>query len=113
VEQEITPTREDVLVVVGERRVPLTIGGIGLDIAGRHGRDLTGSEDVPVGQRLADAGLSLSQLQKIVDALVKENLVFQVRGRDLAGNGLPTEGTKAQRRYYLHPRTVEAARATR
>ena len=112
-EQGITPTREDVLAVVEVRPEPLTVGDIGLEVAHRHGRDLAGAQETPVGQRLADVGLSLSGLQKVVDALVTEELVVEVRGRNLYANGLPTAGTKAARRYFLHRRTVEAARAAR
>jgi hypothetical protein len=110
-EQGITPTREDVLAVVELRPEPLTVGDIGLEIARSHGHDLAGAQDAPVGQRLADAGLSLSGVQKLVDGLVTEELVVEVRGRNLYASGLPTVGTKAARRYFLHRRTVEAARA--
>jgi hypothetical protein len=109
-EQGSGPSREVVLAVVGFRKAPLTISDIGLEVAKRQGLELPGTP-VPVGQLLAEAGLSLSALQKVVDALVNEELVVELRGRDLHLNGLPTVGTKAQRRYFLSPRTVEAARS--
>lgn len=91
-------SRDDVLAVVGP--TPLSVGGLGLAVAERAGA-VTGGEQQPVGQRLAAAGLSLSALQKLVDALVAEQLVVEVRGKDLWDRGLPTAGTKAMGRYYL------------
>ena len=92
------PTREHVLGVVG--RSPSSIGDLGLALASAEGVD-TGPHGAPVGQRLAVAGLSLSGLQRLVDELVSDGLVVEVRGKDLWDRGLPTGGTKAMGRYYL------------
>ena len=101
--------RDDVLAVVGAE--PMSIGDVGLAVVRRgnalradgagaleaEGASVAGG----VGQRLAAAGLSLSALQRLVDALVTEHAIEQVRGRDLWDRGLPTAGTKAMGRYYL------------
>jgi hypothetical protein len=91
-------SRDDVLAVVGP--APRSVGALGLAVAERAGA-ATGGEQQPVGPRLAAAGLSLSALQKLVDAMVTEQLVAEVRGKDLWDRGLPTAGTKAMGRYYL------------
>jgi hypothetical protein len=92
---------DDVLACVS--RVPRSIGDLGLAVAALRGADTSGAADQPVGQFLASVGLSLSALQKVVDELVRERRVVQVRGRELWDLQLPTEGTKAQGRYYLSP----------
>lgn len=97
------PTPDDVLAAVS--RLPRSVGDLGLAVAAAHGHDLASAEGQPVGQWLGAAGLSLSALQKIVDELVREGKVVEVRGRDLWDLELPTQGTKAQGRYYLRPAT--------
>ncbi|MCW2616457.1 MAG: hypothetical protein JWN08_3451 [Frankiales bacterium] len=92
------PTTDDVLGVLSD--LPLGIGPLGLEVVRRAGGDL-GDEQAPVGQRLAAAGLSLSALQRLVDAMVADGLVVEIRGKDLWDRGLPTAGTKAMGRYYL------------
>lgn len=92
------PTQEHVLAVLGGR--PTSIGELGLALASAAGVE-TGPESAPVGQRLADAGLSLSGVQRLVDEMVAAGLVLELRGKDLWERGLPTEGTKATGRYYL------------
>lgn len=91
-------TQQDVLSVVSD--VPQSVGSLGESIIAQAGGD-PGDPDAPVGQRLAAAGLSLSALQKTVDAMVSAGEVEQVRGKDLWDRGLPTAGTKAMGRYYL------------
>ena len=98
----MTPTPEQVVAAVGS--LPVSIGALGLQVV----RDAAGAvdagpvdESAPVGQRLARAGLSLSALQRLVDALVAEGRLVEVRGKDLWDRGLPTAGTKAMGRYYL------------
>lgn len=93
------PVAADVLAVVS--RTPRSVGDLGVEIAVAHGADRSSAEGEPVGQWLAAHGLSLSALQKLVDGLVHERRVAQVRGRDLWGLGLPTAGTRAHGRYYL------------
>ena len=94
------PTPADVLGVI--TGLPTGIGELGLTVAALHGSEPTGSE-LPVGQRLASVGLSLSALQKVIDQLVRDGQVREVRGRELWDLGLPTQGTKATGRYYLRP----------
>ena len=96
---ELTP--DDVLAVVS--RTPRSVGDLGLAVVAAHGHDLEVAEGEPVGQRLASAGLSLSALQRVVDQLVREGQVVEVRGRELWALELPTQGTKAMGRYYLSP----------
>lgn len=91
-------SRDDVLAVVGT--TPLSVGALGLAVLERAG-GAPGDQQAPVGQRLASAGLNLSALQKLVDGLVADQLVVEVRGKDLWDRGLPTAGTKAMGRYYL------------
>ena len=79
---------------------PVSIGALGLALVVAAGID-PGTGDAPVGQRLAAAGVSLSALQRLVDSLVTDGLVTEVRGRALWDRGLPTAGTKAMGRYYL------------
>jgi hypothetical protein len=98
-EDHVDPTTEDVLAVLGD--LPLGIGPLGLEVVRRAGGELGDDEAAPVGQRLAVAGLSLSALQRLVDELVHDGLVEEVRGGDLWDRGLPTAGTKARGRYYL------------
>lgn len=97
------PDRGDVLAVVGT--APMSVGDVGLAVLRHAGvpTEPTDGDDAPagVGQRLAAAGLSLSALQRLVDALVTEQAVQEVRGRELWDRGLPTAGTKATGRYYL------------
>lgn len=107
----INPTREDVLASVEFSQVGLTVGDLGLRVARRHGRELLEDEETPIGQALAGAGLSLSALQKIVDGLVGDGELIELRGRDLWDWGLPTTGTKAQRRYYFDPGVAEESKA--
>jgi hypothetical protein len=90
---------DDVLAVLGD--LPLGIGPLGLEVVRRAGGELGDDEAAPVGQRLAVAGLSLSALQRLVDELVRDGLVEEVRGGDLWDRELPTAGTKARGRYYL------------
>ncbi len=92
------PTDDDVLAVLGD--APLSIGSVGLALLDRAGV-AAGDPDAPVGQRLAAAGLSLSALQRTVDALVTAERCTELKGRELWDRGLPTEGTKAMGRYYL------------
>ena len=94
----VTPTAEQVQEVVGTQ--PLSIGDIGLAVVAAAGA-ATGEDGAPVGQRLAAAGLSLSALQRLVDGMVRDGLVEEVRGMALWDRGLPTAGTKARGRYYL------------
>lgn len=94
----MTPTGEQVRAVVGAE--PMAIGTIGLELVRRAGGD-AGDEQAPVGQRLAAAGLSLSALQRVVDEMVRDGQLEEVRGMDLWDRGLPTAGTKARGRYYL------------
>lgn len=93
-------TRDDVLAVADA--TPRAVGGLGLALLERVGAD-PGDDQAPVGQRLAAAGLSLSGLQQLVDALVTDGQLVEVRGKDLWDRGLPTAGTKATGRYYLAP----------
>jgi hypothetical protein len=93
------PTPQDVLTVVS--RQPRSIGDVGLAIAAAHGHDPATAAGQPVGQWLAALGLSLSAVQKVVDMLVRAGEVVEVRGAQLWDLELPTEGTKAQGRYYL------------
>lgn len=79
------------------------MGDLGIALAALHGHDAAGAAQEPVGQWLASVGLSLSALQRVVDGLVRDGLVAEVRGRGLWELGLPTSGTKAQGRYYLSP----------
>lgn len=95
------PTADDVLAVVSAS--PLTVGDLGVEIAVLHGADRAAAQGQPVGQWLAAQGVSLSALQKVVDGLVHERRLVQVRGRQLWDLGLPTEGTRANGRYYLLP----------
>jgi len=94
----VQATRDDVLAVVDDH--PRSVGDVGVEIVRRAGADC-GDPGAPVGQRLAAAGLSLSALQRLVDGLVTDALVVEVRGRELWDRGLPTAGTKAMGRYYL------------
>lgn len=98
---DVTP--DDVAGAVGP--LPLGIGALGLALVRAAGDGAPGLDDdaVPVGQRLARAGLSLSALQRQVDALVAAGRVREVRGKDLWDLELPTAGTRAQGRYYLSP----------
>ena len=93
------PTGEEVLAAVSQN--PCGIGDLGLAIV--IARDLPVPEEGAIGQRLAAAGLSLSALQKVVDLLVGDGQLKEVRGRELWDLNLPTEGTKAMGRYYLQP----------
>ncbi|MCW2621911.1 MAG: hypothetical protein JWL64_1513 [Frankiales bacterium] len=95
------PTSDDVLSLVS--RLPLNISGLGLGIAARHGHVPDEAGELPVGQWLASIGLSLSGLQKLVDQLVNDGAVVEVRGGQLWDLELPTAGTKAGGRYYLAP----------
>jgi hypothetical protein len=97
----VEPTSDDVLSLVS--RLPLSISGLGLGIAARHGHDPAEAEGQPVGQWLAAAGISLSGLQRLVDQLVNDGAVVEVRGGQLWDLELPTAGTKAGGRYYLAP----------
>lgn len=98
---ELTP--QDVLAVVS--RTPLSVGDVGLAVAAAHGHDVEAAVDLPVGQWLASVGVSLSAVQGVIDQLVREGTVVEVRGRALWDLGLPTQGTKASGRYYLQPAT--------
>ena len=94
------PQPDDVLAVVGGR--PVSIGELGLALVVAGGAD-PGADGAPVGQRVAAAGVSLSALQRVVDGLVRDGLVTELRGKDLWERGLPTAGTRAMGRYYLAP----------
>ena len=94
-------TPDDLLPVLS--RTPQSVGDLGVAIAATQGHDPAAVAGHPVGQWLAAAGLSLSALQKLVDQLVREGLVVEVKGRELWDLDLPTEGTKAMGRYYLLP----------
>ena len=94
----MTPTPEQVQAAVGAQQ--LSIGAIGLAVVTAAGA-ATGDDDAPVGQRLAAAGLSLSALQRLVDDMVREGALEEVRGMALWDRGLPPAGTKARGRYYL------------
>jgi hypothetical protein len=96
----VTPA-DEVLACVS--RTPQSIGDLGLAVASLRGHDPAGAAGEPVGQWLASVGLSLSALQKVVDGLVADERVVEVRGRELWDLQLPTAGTKAQGRYYLSP----------
>lgn len=91
-------TPDQVRDVVGP--APMGIGAIGLELVRRAGGD-AGDQAAPVGQRLAAAGLSLSALQRVVDEMVRDGQLEELRGMDLWDRGLPTAGTKARGRYYL------------
>lgn len=93
------PTPEQVVAVVGAE--PKAIGAIGLELVRERGGDVGTDDAVPVGQRLAAAGLSLSALQRLVDEMVRDGRLEELRGMDLWDRGLPTAGTKARGRYYL------------
>ena len=96
----MTPTPEQVVAAVGT--LPVSIGELGMQVVrAAAGDQEPGDEAAPVGQRLARAGLSLSALQRLVDALVTDGRLVEVRGKDLWDRGLPTAGTKAMGRYYL------------
>jgi hypothetical protein len=97
----VEPTSDDVLALVS--RLPLGIAALGVKIAARHGHVRADDDPQPIGQWLADAGLSLSKLQKLVDQLVNDGAVVEVRGGQLWAMELPTSGTKAGGRYYLAP----------
>jgi len=90
-------------VVAAVSRTPQSIADLGVVVAVSVGAPALRDEGEPVGQWLAAAGISLSAVQTLVDDLVTEGRVQQVRGRDLWDLGLPTTGTKAQSRYYLSP----------
>ncbi len=75
---------------------PQTVGQIGCALVGGQP-----AEGQPVGAYLATHGLSLSELQKFIDALVNGSQVLELRGRQLWERGLPTEGTKSGGRYFL------------
>jgi hypothetical protein len=94
-------TRDDVLAVVS--RLPLSIGDVGIAVAGRQGHDPAAAQGQPVGQWLAGVGLSLSALQKLVDAMVRGGDLVEVRGAQLWDLELRTAGTRARGRYYLAP----------
>ena len=91
-------SNDDILAVL--TAAPLSIGAVGLAILERA-EAVAGDPDAPVGQRLAAAGLSLSALQRTVDALVTAGRATELKGRELWDRGLPTAGTKAMGRYYL------------
>ena len=91
-------SNDDILAVL--TAAPLSIGAVGLAILS-HAEVETGDPDAPVGQQLAAAGLSLSGLQRTIDALVTAGRVTELKGRELWDRGLPTAGTKAMGRYYL------------
>lgn len=90
-------------IVAAVSRTPQSIADLGVVVAVSVGVPALPGESEPVGQWLAAAGISLSAIQTLVDVLVTEGRVQQVRGRDLWDLGLPTTGTKAQSRYYLSP----------
>ena len=90
-------------VVAAVSRTPRSIADVGVELASAQGATMSRNEGQPVGEWLAAAGISLSAIQTLVDVLVTEGRVQQVRGRDLWDLGLPTTGTKAQSRYYLSP----------
>jgi hypothetical protein len=94
----VTPVPDEVLRADGLRVA--AHGALGLALVRTAGGDV-GSDELPVGQRLACAGLSLSALQRVVDGLVREGRVREVRGKDLWDLELPTAGTRATGRYYL------------
>ncbi len=100
---------EDVLAVVGDE--PLSIGAVGLALVVAAGID-PGEDGAPVGQRLAAAGLSLSALQRLVDTLVADERMAELRGKDLWERRLPTAGTKATGRYYLSRTATSGADLT-
>lgn len=100
----MTPTPDEVVAAVGT--LPVSIGALGLEVVRRAAPGsaaVTADETVPVGQRLAGAGLSLSALQRLVDSLVGEGRLRELRGRELWDLGLPTAGTRATGRYYCSP----------
>jgi len=90
-------------VIAAVSRTPRSIADIGVELASVQGATMSRDEGEPVGEWLAAVGISLSAVQTLVDALVTEGRVQQVRGRDLWDLGLPTTGTKAQSGYYLSP----------
>ena len=96
---DITPDQ----VVAAVSGTPRSIADVGVELAAAVAPEAPRLGTEPVGQWLAGVGISLSAVQRLVDGLVTEGRVQQVRGRDLWDLQLPTAGTKAQTRYYISP----------
>jgi hypothetical protein len=95
------PTAADVLAVVSQE--PGKVGDLGLRLVATHGVDVTKAQGQPIGKFLAAQGLSLSALQKVVDDLVRDGKVTELRGRALWDQYFPGLPANAKGRYFLTP----------
>ena len=95
----VTVTAADVLAVVSAE--PAKVGDLGLRLLARAGVSVAAAEGQPIGAFLASGGLSLSALQKVVDELVREDRVVELRGRLLWDSYFPGLPANAKGRYFL------------
>jgi hypothetical protein len=92
-------TEQDVLAVVSER--PCKVGELGLLVLAAHGVRTVPDAGQPIGAFLAAEGLSLSALQKVVDALVAAGRVRELRGRELWDSFQQGLGANAKGRHFV------------
>lgn len=92
-------TERDVLAVVSER--PCKVGELGLLVLAAHGVRAAPGDGQPIGAFLASQGLSLSALQKVVDALVTAGRVRELRGRELWDSFQEGLGANAKGRHFV------------
>ncbi len=97
--ENVNVTAADVLAVVSAE--PAKVGDLGLRLLSRAGVPVAAAEGQPIGAVLASCGLSLSALQKVVDGLVREDRVVELRGRALWDSYFPGLPANAKGRYFL------------
>ena len=95
--QSVPMTAEVVLAAVTDE--PGKVADIGLRLLDARG--LRPAGDLPVGQALAAHGISLSGVQQQLDALVRDGLVRELRGRDLWDGHWPGLGPDAKGRHFV------------
>ena len=90
----MSPTDVDVLSVLSSQ--PRKVGDLGLLLVGAID---SGAE--PVGAFLAARGLSLSAVQKVLDALVADGRARELRGRELWDSFQDGLGANAKGRHFV------------
>lgn len=92
-------TAQDVLGVVSTQ--PCKVGDLGLLLVAARGIRAQPAPGQAIGAFLAAQGLSLSALQKVIDSLVTEGKVRELRGRELWDSFQEGLGANAKGRHFV------------